>query len=273
MKRSPDNQHRRLPAFCRPRHSLLRLPVLLAVACLALPATAEVDGLAQLRELAQRLEHAEGVPRDLPRARRLYCLAALQGDARSMYQLGWLYLHGHGVARHDGIAKDWLIRAQQQGDGFAGRLLAVLPNTRRQPDPDCTPLDASSPSRQQIEGWVRLLAPEYGLDAELVLAVIAAESNFNPRALSPKNAHGLMQLLPTTAQRFAVKDIWHPIQNLCGGMAYLGWLMAKFDADLSLSLAAYNAGEQAVQDFGGVPPYQETKAYVRRILADYRGPR
>lgn len=225
--------------------------------------------LTELRQQAQRFEHAEGVPRDLTRAHRLYCLAALQGDAQSMYQLGWLYLNGHGVTQHDGVAKDWLIRAQQHGDTFAERLLTHLKNTPAQTDTQCIPLDGKMPTRQQVESWVHLFAPEYELDAKLVLAVIATESNFNAQALSHKEAHGLMQLIPSTAARFNVDDIWDPVQNLNGGMAYLQWLMTEFDADVKLSLAAYNAGEKAVQRYGGVPPYAETQAYVHRILADY----
>ena len=118
---------------------------------------------------------------------------------------------------------------------------------------------------------MRLLAPEYGLDPRLVLAVIATESNFDTHALSPKNARGLMQLIPGTAQRFGVADVWHPVDNLCGGMAYLKWLMEEFGGDLRLSLAAYNAGELAVQRYGGVPPFDETRRYVRRILSNYQG--
>ena len=97
------------------------------------------------------------------------------------------------------------------------------------------------------------------------LAVIEAESNFNPRAVSPKNAQGLMQLIPATAVRFGVENVWDPEQNLRGGMAYLRWLLDRFDGDVRLALAGYNAGEQAVHRHGGIPPYNETQDYVRRI--------
>jgi soluble lytic murein transglycosylase-like protein len=117
---------------------------------------------------------------------------------------------------------------------------------------------------------VHKLAPHYELDPELVLAVIEAESNFNPRALSPKNAQGLMQLIPATATRFGVDDVWNPEQNLRGGMAYLRWLMARFENDVELVLAAYNAGENAVDRYGRVPPYNETRAYVTRVIAKIR---
>lgn len=247
--------------------SLILLLLILPVVLHAAPAAP--TQAAQLREQATRLANAEGVARDLARAHRLYCTAALQGDAEAMYQLGWMYLQGRGIPQDDGIAKDWLIRAHQQGDPYAKRLLDHLPMTTRQADPRCIPSNGKQPSRTQITAWVHIMAPEYQLDPKLVLAVIAAESNFDNRALSHRNAHGLMQLIPSTARRFQVADIWHPVDNLRGGMAYLNWLMRTFNQDLRLSLAAYNAGEDAVQRYGGIPPYAETRAYVQRIMTHY----
>jgi soluble lytic murein transglycosylase-like protein len=121
--------------------------------------------------------------------------------------------------------------------------------------------------------FVDLVAPEYALAPQLVLAVMATESNFDPLAVSPKNAQGLMQLLPATAQRFQVRRITDPAQNIRGGMAYLRWLLAYFEGDLALALAAYNAGERAVERYRGVPPYAETRMYVRRIIAALGGQR
>ena len=123
--------------------------------------------------------------------------------------------------------------------------------------------------RQLIDYWVRELAPEYGLDPKLILAVIKTESNFNTGARSPANAVGLMQLIPATAARFGVRDRTDPIQNLHGGMAYLRWLLSFFEGDLRLSLAGYNAGEGAVVKYLGVPPYPETRNYVRKVLRGY----
>ena len=122
------------------------------------------------------------------------------------------------------------------------------------------------PAKGKIANMVRDLAPKYQLDANLVLAVIEAESNFNPKALSPKNAQGLMQLIPATADRFGVKDAWDPEQNVRGGMAYLRWLLKQFKGDVKLALAGYNAGEGAVQKYGGIPPYKETQNYVAKIM-------
>ena len=99
----------------------------------------------------------------------------------------------------------------------------------------------------------------------LVLAVIGIESGGRVDAVSTAGAVGLMQLIPATADRFGVTNVWDPVQNLKGGMAYLRWLLDHFEGDLELALAGYNAGEQAVARHGGVPPYPETQAYVKRI--------
>lgn len=121
---------------------------------------------------------------------------------------------------------------------------------------------AASP---QLLALVDRLAPEYEIEPALALAVIAVESGFNRSAVSPRDARGLMQLIPATASRFCVLDAFNPEQNLRGGLAYLRWLLARYSGDVALATAAYNAGEQAVDQYGGVPPYDETRAYVRRI--------
>ena len=104
-----------------------------------------------------------------------------------------------------------------------------------------------------------------------MLAFIATESNFDASAVSPKNAQGLMQLIPETAARFGVRKIMDPTQNVRGGMAYLRWLMARFQGDVVLVAAAYNAGEAAVERYLGVPPYAETRQYVWKILKGVGG--
>jgi soluble lytic murein transglycosylase-like protein len=101
------------------------------------------------------------------------------------------------------------------------------------------------------------------------MAMILTESNFNPRARSSKNALGLMQLIPSTAARFGVRDRADPVQNLHGGMAYMRWLLSFFGGDLRLSLAGYNAGERAVEKYLGVPPYRETQNYIQKVLRAY----
>jgi len=123
-----------------------------------------------------------------------------------------------------------------------------------------------------VDELISELAPRFSLDPKLVHTVVAAESNFNPRAESPKGAQGLMQLMPATASRFGVHDVWDPEENLTGGMRYLAWLLAYYRGDLTRVLAAYNAGEAAVDRYHGVPPYAETRAYVARILGRYGRP-
>ena len=132
------------------------------------------------------------------------------------------------------------------------------------------PIELPITAPRPILDLVTKLASQYQVPPRLVLAVIAAESNFDRLAVSPKNAQGLMQLIPETAQRFGVKNAFDPAQNVRGGIAYLRWLLAYFEGDVALVAAAYNAGERAVERHLGVPPFLETRAYVRRILAAVR---
>ena len=120
---------------------------------------------------------------------------------------------------------------------------------------------------------VQKLAPRFKVDPRLALAIVRTESNFDAAARSPKNALGLMQLIPDTAERFGVRDALDPEQNVRGGLAYLRWLLSQFKGDVALAAAAYNAGEGNVLRYKGVPPFAETQEYVRRILTFYRAPR
>lgn len=113
-------------------------------------------------------------------------------------------------------------------------------------------------------------ARRHGLDPALVLAVVHVESGFRPDAVSPKGARGLMQLMPGTATRLGVEDSFDPEQNLDGGTRHLGDLIARYGGDVKRALAAYNAGEGAVERHRGVPPYGETRSYVRNVLRRYR---
>ena len=121
------------------------------------------------------------------------------------------------------------------------------------------------PPARKVATIIRWLAPEYHVDARLALALATAESNFDPRAISPKNAMGVMQLIPATAERFNVRNPYDPIDNIRGGLKYLRWLLAYYEGNVPFVLAAYNAGEGAVDRFGGIPPYLETIDYVKRI--------
>lgn len=124
--------------------------------------------------------------------------------------------------------------------------------------------------RQQYEPVINLVARKYHLDAALLHAVVRAESAYNPHALSNKGAVGLMQLMPDTALRYGVDDPYNPVKNIDGGAHYLSDLINRFDSDIRLAVAAYNAGENSVIKYGNrIPPYAETRDYVSRVLQYY----
>lgn len=132
---------------------------------------------------------------------------------------------------------------------------------------------AKAPAKHAAPGLygelVAAAAARYKVDAELINSVIAAESNFNPKAVSRRNARGLMQLIPGTASRLGVQNVFDPRENIEAGTRYLGDLLKRYNNDLALALAAYNAGPERVQQYGRVPPYAETLSYVRRVKRGY----
>jgi membrane-bound lytic murein transglycosylase B len=221
--------------------------------------------------LAQRYDHGEGVERDAVRAMQLLCQAADAGSPDAAYHIGWRYYVGHGVARDDTLAARWLATAAARGQVQAKNIIERFHLATSDPSARCveeaTPADLIAP--QKIASLVGPMARQYGLDPRLVLAVIKTESGFNPLAVSPKGAVGLMQLMPATAQRFAVTNAFDIRQNLAGGMKYLRWLLSQFGGDVILSLAAYNAGEQRVAEYNGVPPFAETHTYIDRVRVYY----
>ncbi len=241
-----------------------------------------------LRQEALGYENGEGVERDAAKAAELYCKAARLGDAESQFNLGWMYANGRGVERSDATAAFFFHAAAEQGLEQAMRMLATVggapnyvpdcmvdrtppqmapppPRLAAAPLPELMPPDAP----RNIVDIVKRHAPQYKLSPALVLAFIKVESNYDTIALSPKNAKGLMQLIPETAARFGVARPYDAEQNIRGGMAYLSWLMAYFEGNVPLVAAAYNAGEGTVNRYRGVPPYAETRAYVARILAGF----
>ena len=283
----------RYPAGCRP----LLILVLLLFTVTGQGATPVLDWQVlladpdpeELMELASQYERAIGYRRDYGRARQLYCAAARLGHMPAQMRLAWMYSNGLGAPRDTDLAAAWLQVAAANGDLQARKFLAYVGEPMVERKPRCTyesrydayaiatipgsvwspGVSTDTPERKQIASWVRLLAPDYGLDPNLILAIIQTESNFNPRARSPKNAQGLMQLIPSTAARFGVRNTADPVQNLHGGMAYMRWLLSFFRGDLRLSLAGYNAGERAVEKYLGVPPYHETKNYIRKVIRAY----
>ena len=246
----------------------------------------------ELTDLASQYERAIGYRRDYGRARQLYCAAARLGYLPAQLRLAWMYANGLGAPRDTDLAAAWLQVAAANGDLQARKFLAYVGEPGVPRKPRCTyksrfdayaiatipgkdwkdwdaGVNLDTPERKQIESWVRRLAPDYGLDPNLILAIIQTESNFNPRARSSANAQGLMQLIPSTAARFGVRNTADPVQNLHGGMAYMRWLLSFFQGDLRLSLAGYNAGERAVEKYLGVPPYRETQNYIRKVMRAY----
>lgn len=131
-------------------------------------------------------------------------------------------------------------------------------------------IQVNSALRAQVATLVAQVAREFDLDAALMHAIITVESGYNPQAKSPAGAIGLMQLMPETAARYGVKNIWDPLENLQGGARYLRFLLGLFKNNLDLALAGYNAGENAVIRSGHkIPPYAETQAYVPSVLTQY----
>jgi hypothetical protein len=251
-------------------------------------------------QMGLKYEHAEGVIKDFVKAHDAYCLAARLDFPEAFLRLGWMYANGRGVPRSDSMASSLFKRAATLGDEMGARLAEMIRGDKEE-YPSCltskAPLSVAqqttletktielpklptlpkaisfsqltSADKVKFASSVTQLSKEFKLDPRLVMAVMRAESNYDPLARSSKGAQGLMQLIPETAERFAVKDITDPFDNIRGGMAYLKWLLSFFRGDVVLSLAAYNAGEKTIEKFGGVPPYTETMAYVQRIRSAY----
>jgi len=123
---------------------------------------------------------------------------------------------------------------------------------------------------QKFDKIIEEASQKYNIPKELIKAVIKAESNFNPFAISPKNAIGLMQLLPSTAKEMGVEDIFDPYQNIMGGTKYLRMLLDKYNNNLFLALASYNAGPNRVDSSGGIPKIEETENYIERVIRYYK---
>lgn len=128
----------------------------------------------------------------------------------------------------------------------------------------------SNTLKAQYDDIVQEMASRYKIPAKLIHSIIRAESAYDSRAVSHKGAMGLMQLMPETAKAYGVRDAFDPVQNIQGGVKYLRDLIKLYDADTKLVLAAYNAGQEAVKKYGGVPPYLETRNYIKRIQSSYR---
>lgn len=271
---------------CALRCVVLGLAVTVAVVPHSASASVELAAhdLTNMMARAVALEHGEGVSKDERQAFDLYCQAARAGNAEAQFSLGWMYANARGVPRDDAVAAHLFDLAARQGHRHAEKIRLLfggpsdsLPDCMKPAREDAgflangeTPFGAARIVPKKIADLVNRLAPEYHINPSLALAVIQAESNFDPNARSPKNAQGLMQLVPDTARRFNVSKPFDPEQNVRGGLAYLRWLLAYFKGSVALVAAGYNAGEGTVDKYRGVPPYPETRGYVQRILTLYR---
>ena len=225
------------------------------------------------------------------KAANLYCEAARYGSAEGIYRLGMLYAFGRGVPANRDYAANLFGIASTHGHFEAQKMLETI-EIKTNDTPLCV-LEAVAPEHppsqsladsQGIDAYVAKLPKNkrwvldlvgaisswYKVDSKLVLSIITAESNFKINAKSNADAHGLMQLIPATADRFNVKNAYNASQNIKGGVAYLRWLLSYFRGDVTLAVAAYNAGEGAVDKYKGVPPYKETRGYVKKVMALYQ---
>ncbi len=223
-----------------------------------------------------------------------YCQASKFGSIEAQYRLGMLYRFGKGVPENQAFATALFSQASSQGHMEALNMLDTI-NLASSELPPCV-ISEALPERPVIaeiqepsttmemerrlailpdtKRWiidlVDTIAARHQIDPKLVLAIIAVESNFEVKAQSPKNAMGLMQLIPGTADRFNIQNAFDAAQNIKGGIKYLRWLLSYYRGNVAFAAAAYNSGEKAVDRYQGVPPYPETKKYVQRVLKLYR---
>jgi len=268
------------------RPMLLRclfLPVLwLGLVAPAFADDPEIEAPRVVSALEQGLaaELGTGLGRNPELAIALYCDAGTMGSAEGYFRVGRVLALGPDYIRNTALANAYFALAARLGhraaeDAFdrtveaapleedCGRFLAGLEKQRFDLDGYLAGL---TPVKRGIADLIRRLAPRHQVDARLAIAVALVESNLNASARSPKNAEGVMQLIPGTQQRFGVRDPWNVEANVKGGLAYLKWLGGRFGGDWALVAAAYNAGEGAVDRYRGIPPYRETRDYVRRVM-------
>ncbi len=263
----------------------LLLPALLlsrAVPARADDGALEADPPRVVAALEQGLaaELGSGLVRNPELAIALYCDAGTLGSPEGFFRVGRILALGPPYLRDPALANAYFALAARLGhraamDAFdpavtsapleesCGKVRAGF--ERQSFDLDAY-LSGLSPARRRIADLIRRQAMRHGIDARIALAVALAESNLDPKAVSPMNAQGVMQLIPETQARFGVKDAFDAESNVGGGLAYLKWLKARYSDDWGLVAAAYNAGEGAVDRHRGIPPFRETRDYVRRVL-------
>jgi len=230
-------------------------------------------------EQGEAAERGVGMRKNIPQAITFYCDAISMGSPEGYFRVGRLLSQGPRKVRNQQMANTYLAwaallghpeamkyRDKQAGNAPLGYCGGFLYSGRSAPFDTSGYLARQSASKQHIATFIRKTAPKYGVDPRLALSIALAESNLNANAVSPKNAQGVMQLIPGTQRRFGVQNPFNPEQNIHGGLAYLRWLQKRFGNNWVLVAAAYNAGEENVQKYGGIPPFRETQYYVRRVL-------
>lgn len=278
------NKKSETAAACRAqrvRRSGHRLLCFIGLACMAAQAFAYVEAPRVVAALAQgqAAERGVGIPKNPGLAIEFYCDAGAMGSSEGFFRIGRMFMRERKL-RNQRLANAYLALAARLGH----REASILHDPRVQNasiDEVCSHFYESvgqpkfnldgyiarlAPDKRKIAALIREKAPQYGVDIRMALGIALAESNLDASAVSPKNAQGVMQLIPDTQARFGVLKPFDAEQNIKGGLAYLKWLQNRFGGNLKLVAAAYNAGEGTVERYGGVPPYPETQNYVRRVL-------
>lgn len=164
---------------------------------------------------------------------------------------------------------DYVEIPSEQIAGFEQALNAPTPAPAVPASAPTASVNAAAPGNVPVKNLIANAASRYRIDPDFVASVVKAESGFNPAAVSPKGARGLMQLMPQTAAGLGVDNVFDPASNLDGGTRYLRQLLDQYDGDVVKALTAYNAGPRRVEKDGAIPPYPETRAYIARVVDDY----
>lgn len=238
------------------------------------------------------MQENKNTPNSYWQAAKFYCEASRLGATEAQYRLGVLYAFGKGVPKNRDYAATLFSIASRQGHHEATDMLETIHYSSDALPPCITqaiapekisylssdPLQmanidqylAKLPKQQKwMIDLVNTTSEWYEVDPKLILSIIAIESGFKKDATSSANAMGLMQLIPATADRFNVKNAYDAVQNIKGGVRYLSWLLNYYSGDVELVVAAYNAGEKAVDRYKGIPPYKETIEYVKKFKKLY----
>jgi soluble lytic murein transglycosylase-like protein len=242
--------------------------LVLVAGLVATPANAYVDADVSYDMALHHNHPTDGRARNYRVAMLLYCRADADGHANSDYA------GEHGFKQNQASASAWFKRASALGHPEGASMAKIFRQRGKRGSARCPngwgrTARAKLYAPQEIRALVAELAPKYGLDPKLVLAVIQVESAYQTNVVSPANAQGPMRLIPATATRFGVRDAFNPTENIHGGMRYLRWLLKRFKGYMTKTVAAYDAGEGAMKKYDGVPPYRETQNYVRKIRRLY----